>query len=75
MVAFQRPACIKHVLYNVECFLSKIPDGRKTVSFVPLQRNLVLFRGKDSRALGAMLVALENPFRRPDQPSEYGLKS
>lgn len=68
MVAFKRPDCIKHILYNAECFLSKAPDGRENVTFVPFQRNLVLFKGRDSRTLGVTLVALEKPFGRPGPP-------
>lgn len=74
MVAFKRPDCIQHVLYNAECFLSKVPNWRKNVTFVPLYRNLVLFKGMDSRTLGATLVALENLFRRTGQPSGVELK-
>lgn len=64
--AFKRPDCVKHILYNVECFPSKVPNGRKSVTFVALQRNRVLFKEKDNRTLGVTSVALENPFMRPD---------
>ena len=51
MVAFKRPDCIQHVLYNVECLLSTAPDWRKNVTFVSLRRNLALFKGMDVEKL------------------------
>lgn len=59
----------------MECLLSKAPDWRKNVTIMSLQRNLVLFKEKDSRTLGTTLVASENPFMRHGQPSEQKLKS
>lgn len=75
MVDFKRPDCIKYVLYNVGCFLSKVLNWTKTVTFVLFKRNLVLDKRLSNATLGITVVTLKNFVLTLDWPRRCNIIS